>query len=274
MPPSDNPGGMGDPQEMDNGYASVAVEGHRADVTIHRADKRNAMVEPLMDDLVAAFESVAAREGVRAVTLLGEGPVLSAGMDLEMMRDRTRGEGREGTGRFPDVLEAVADCPVPTVVGVHGAAPAGAFELTLPFDFRILGSEATYGVIEVKLGTFPHGGATQRLPRLVGLAKAKELVLTGEFIDPEEARECGLVTEVVPPEEVKARTRAFADDLTENAPLGMERAKVALNAALDTPLDEGLRFERALGQEIYGTSDMQEGFEARLEGREPEFEGR
>jgi enoyl-CoA hydratase len=136
-----------------------------------------------------------------------------------------------------------------------------------------LGSDASYGVIEVGLGTFPHGGATQRLPRLVGLAKAKELVLAGEFIDPEEAKRCGLVTEVVDPGAVAERTRAFADDLAENAPLGMERAKRALNGALDTPLDEGLAFERALGRELGDTRDYREGFDARLEGREPNFEG-
>jgi enoyl-CoA hydratase len=137
-----------------------------------------------------------------------------------------------------------------------------------------LGSDASYGVIEVALGTFPHGGATQRLPRLVGLAKAKELVLTGEFVDPEEAKRCGLVTEIADPGSVAERTRAFADDLMQNAPLGMERAKRALNGALDTPLETGLEFERALGRELDDTRDYHEGFDARLEGREPEFEGR
>ena len=260
--------------ELSNGLVRVELDDERADVIIDRPQKRNAMNEAVIADLTDAFDEVDTMEEVRAVTLLGEGAVFCAGMDLQMMRDRV--ERPEGFDReaFPRLLECIESCRVPTVVGIKTAAPAGAFELTLPFDFRILGAEANYGVIEVKLGTFPHGGATQRLPRLIGLAKAKELVLTGEFIDPDEARRHGLVTEVVEPERVDERTRSFADELTENAPLGMERAKQALNAAGDVPLDEGLAFERALGRELDSTDDYREGFEARIEGRSPSFQGR
>jgi enoyl-CoA hydratase/3-hydroxyacyl-CoA dehydrogenase len=126
----------------------------------------------------------------------------------------------------------------------------------------------------VQLGTFPHGGATQRLPRLVGLSKAKEIVLTGEFVDPEEALSCGLVHDVVPDAQVDARAREFADGLCANAPLGMTRAKRALDAAFDTSMEEGLELERELAAEIEDSRDYREGFDARLDGREPEFEGR
>lgn len=261
-------------EEMDNGLAYVEREGPRADVVIDRPEKRNAMTVAVMRDLTRAFEAVAADPDVRAVTLLGEGPVFCAGMDLHMMRERGETDAGVEWDVFPELLGAVEDTPQPVVVGIKGAAPAGAFELTLPADFRLIGADATYGVIEVTLGTFPHGGATQRLPRLVGLGKAKELVLTGEFIDPQEARACGLVTEVVESGAVDDRARAFADDLSENAPLGMRNAKSALDAALETPLDEGLRLERSLGRELDDTRDYREGFEARIEGREPEFEGR
>ncbi|PSP76864.1 enoyl-CoA hydratase/isomerase family protein [Halobacteriales archaeon QS_3_64_16] len=258
---------------MNNDLARIERVGHRVDVFIDRPEKRNAMNEAVMADLTEAFETVGTLDGVRAATLLGEGPVFCAGMDLGMMRERVGDPEDFDRETFPRLLDAIENCPVPTVAGIERAAPAGAFELTLPCDFRILGSDASYGVIEVALGTFPHGGATQRLPRLVGLAKAKELVLTGEFIDPEEAKRCGLVTEVVDPGTVAARTRGFADDLAENAPLGMERAKRALNGAFDTPLETGLQFERALGRELDDTQDYREGFDARIEGRDPEFEG-
>ena len=261
--------------QMTNGFARIETDGHRTDVLIQREEKRNAMNEPLIEDLREAFETVTEYDESRVVTLLGEGPVLCAGMDLEMMRGRADGDTRPSPDEDPfnQLLETIDDCPQPTVVGIHGAAPAGAFELTLPFDFRIIGAEANYGVIEVKLGTFPHGGATQRLPRLIGLARAKELVLTGEFIDPEEAAACGLALEVVDSGEVKERTRTFADELANNAPIGMRLGKRALDAALEMPLDEGLQFERQLGQETYGTRDYEEGFNARLDGRDPEFEG-
>ena len=247
---------------------------HRADVVIDRPEKRNAMNQQVIAELTAAFERVSGADGVRAVTLLGAGDVFCAGMDLEMMRERVEADSDLDRGAFPGLLAAVEDCAQPVVAGIKGAGPAGAFELTLPCDLRVLGEEAKYGVLEVKLGTFPHGGATQRLPRLVGLSKAKEIVLTGEFIDPQEARDIGLVHEVCPDGAVDDRARALADDLCENAPLGLRNAKRALDAALETPLDEGLALERALGRELDDTADYREGFDARLEGREPEFEGR
>jgi len=260
-------------ERIGSGLAALTVDGHRADVTLSRPEKRNAMTVPLMEDLATALERADAHEDVRAVVLGGEGPVFCAGMDLEMMRARADADGPE-RGAFPDLLDALASVSVPTVAAIKRAAPAGAFELTLPCDFRVLGADATYGVIEVKLGTFPHGGATQRLPRLVGLAKAKELVLAGEFIDPAEADACGLVNEVVPDEEVDAAARELADSLAANAPLGMPRAKQALDEALEMPLAEGLERERALGRELDSTRDYREGFEARIEGRDPTFEGR
>jgi enoyl-CoA hydratase/carnithine racemase len=137
-----------------------------------------------------------------------------------------------------------------------------------------MGEEATYGLFEVKLGVFPTGGATQRLPRLVGLSKAKELVLKSDFVDAEEAQRCGLVHEVVPAgDDVAAAAREYADTLAEHAPLGMARGKRALNEALDMSLDEGLARESELGLPLYDTADRKEGFSARLEDREPTFEG-
>lgn len=263
-------------REIGSGMVKVDVDGYRADVILNRPEKRNAMNQDVLSDLKRAFDAVQDEE-VRAITLLGEGPVFCAGMDLEMMRDRggqSEGEVEEGQHGLPDVVETIETAAPPTVVSIKRAAPAGAFELSLPADFRIISEEAKYGVIEVKLGTFPHGGATQRLPRMIGLAKAKELVLSGEYIAPHEAEQIGLVNEVVSAERVDDRARELADELATNAPLGMERARRALNAALEVPLDQGLAYERALGQELDDTHDYTEGFTARLEDRQPEFEGR
>ncbi len=261
-------------ESIGTGLAGIETDGHRGDVYLSRPDKRNAMTVDLMSDLTAAFEEVGTDEEIRAITLLGEGPVFCAGMDLEMMRDRARPEETVEWERFSELLETIETVGQPVVVGIKGAAPAGAFELTLPCDIRVLGSDAAYGVIEVKLGTFPHGGGTQRLARLVGLSKAKEIVLTGEFVPPEEALRCGLVHEVCDPGGVDERAREFADDLCENAPLGMERAKRLLNAAFDVPLEQGLALEESLGRELDDTHDYREGIDARLEDRKPEFEGR
>ena len=263
-------------REVGNGLVKVDVDGHRADVVLNRPEKRNAMNRPLLADLKQALEEVQAEEDVRAIALLGEGPVFCAGMDLEMMRDRADDDDRrhEDETWLSDVTDAIADSRVPVVVGIKRAAPAGAFELSLPADFRVISEDAQYGVIEVRLGMFPTGGAPSRLARLVGLGKAKEIVLSGEFVDPEEAKQFGLVNEVCEAEDVDDRARAWADRLAQNAPLGMERARKVLNATLDMPLEDSLDYEAALGEALTDTHDYTEGFTARIEGREPEFEGR
>jgi enoyl-CoA hydratase/carnithine racemase len=258
----------------ENGFARVEIDGHRADVLIDRPEKRNAMNRAVVADLTAAFDHVAGLDDVRAVTLLGEGPVFCAGMDLGMMRDSDAATHEAVGGELRALFDRIEHLPKPVVAGVKRAGVAGGFELTLPADFRILGAAANYGVVEVKLGVFPSGGSTQRLPRLIGLARAKELVLTGEYVDPEDAERMGLVTEVVPDDAVDERARAFADDLTENAPLGMERALRAFDHAFDVPLDDGLDVEGYLAAPLYDTHDHREGFDARIEGREPAFEGR
>jgi enoyl-CoA hydratase/carnithine racemase len=262
-------------REIGSGLVKVDVDGHRADVVLNRPEKRNAMNRALLSDLLQAIEEVQEDTEVRAMTLLGEGPVFSAGMDLEMMRDR--GEqgavgSDEATGGLRKVTDALADSRVPVVAGLKRAAPAGAFELSLPADFRVISEDAQYGVIEVTLGMFPTGGAPSRLARLVGLGKAKEMVLSGEFIDPEEAKQFGLVNEVCEAEDVDERARAWADKLAKNAPLGMERARKVLNSTLQMPLEESLDYESALGDPLTETDDYTEGFTARIEDREPEFE--
>ncbi|WP_254522704.1 enoyl-CoA hydratase/isomerase family protein [Natrinema caseinilyticum] len=260
-------------ESIGNGFATIDWNGHRADVVLSRPDKRNAMTVALMRDLIEAFERVDATDDVRAVTLLGEGPVFSAGMDLNMMRDRVEPETGIDRDVFPTLLETIETTRQPVVAGIKRAALAGAFELSLPCDFRLIGRDAKYGLLEVALGTFPHGGGTQRLPRLVGLSKAKEIVLTGELVDPDDAADMGLVHDVVDADAVDERTKAFADRLCDNAPLGLRNGKRALNAALEMPLEHGLEYERQLGRELDDTADYREGFEARLDDREPEFRG-
>ena len=261
-------------REIGNGNVLLDVEGHRADVVLDRPEKRNAMNGALLRDLKSALEEVDTDDDVRVMTLSGNGPVFCAGMDLEMMRDRGGDEGDSLDVGLDDVTQFIEGMDVVSVASIKRGAIAGAFELVLPVDFRIISRDAKYGVIEVSLGIFPSSGATQRLPRLVGLSKAKEIVLSGEYVDPVEAADIGLVHEVVnDPDDVDERAKAYADELAENAPLGMESARELLNSALDMPLDEGLAFESAMGEQLTETDDYTEGFTARIEGREPEFEG-
>lgn len=257
-----------------NGHARIEYDDDRADVILDRPEKRNAMNEAAVADITEAIREIDADEDVRAATLLGEGSVFCAGFQLDMMHEKDVSEHDEFQRSFRELLDAIDQATTPVVAGIKGAAIAGGFELTLPADLRVLGEESKYGVIEVDLGIFPHQGSTQRLPQLVGIGKAKEMVLTGEFIDPEEADRCNLVTEVVPEADVDDRARALADDLTEKAPLGIQNALEAFQATFDVPLEDGLSTEHRLAMQVYGSKDRKEGFEAQLEGREPEFEGR
>lgn len=257
-----------------NGHVIVEYDGQRADVIIDRPEKRNAMNEATVADLTTAVERVDADEDVRAATLLGEGSVFCAGFQLEMMHEKNAAEQDEFQRAFGELLDAIDGATTPFVAGIKGAGIAGGFELTLPTDLRVLGAETKYGIIEVNLGIFPHQGSTQRLPRIVGIGKAKELVLTGEYIDPEAAERCNLVAEVVPETDVDDRARALADDLTEKAPLGIQRALEAFQEAFDVPLEHGLSTEHRLAMQVYDSRDRTEGFEAQLEGRDPTFEGR
>ena len=261
---------------METGTDKVRIEkdGHRADVLLNRPEKRNAIDQDIIAGLRTAFEKLGDEDDVRGITLLGEGDVFCAGMDLQMMYEAAQSDDEVIGGELHAMFNTIEETPKPVVVGIKRAGIAGGFELTLPADFRIIGEDAKYGAIEVNLGLFPSGGSTQRLPRLVGLAPAKEIVLMGEYIDPKEARRMGLVNEVCADDEVDDRAREMADELTTKAPLGVKKAIEALNHAGDVPLEDGLRIERYLSKDLYDSKDAQEGFAARIEGREPEFEGK
>lgn len=209
--------------EIGTGATIVERDGHRADVRLNRPDRRNAIDRDVIADLTEAFEEVDSDDDVRAITLLGEGPVFCAGMDLQMMHDYDVDQHDEMHRELQDLFRIIGSTTTPVVAGIKKAGIAGGFELTLPADFRILGDDAKYGITEVNLGIFPHQGSTQLLPRLIGLAKATEYVLTGDWIDPEEAERIGLVTEVCDGDAVDERAREFADGLTEKAPCGIER---------------------------------------------------
>lgn len=261
-----------DVERMETVY--VEREDHRIDIVIDRPDHRNSLSRTVVRELTEAFEIAQELEDGRAITLTGEGPVFCAGMDLDMMSGADEAAHHDIVQAVNALFDSIDDCDIPVVVGIKGAGVAGGFELTLPADLRVLGEDAKYAPLETKIGLFPAGGTTQRLPRLVGLTNAKEIVLLADYIDPDEAKQMGLVNEVCADDEVDERTREIADELTRRSPLGVQRALQSFQNAFDMPLEEGLQRERDLCSDLFATHDAKEGFAARLEGREPEFEGR
>ena len=263
-----------------DGFETVRVSvGEEADrvatVTIDRPDARNALNTTVREELASVCEGIPEDDDVRVVVLTGaEGSgSFVAGADVTELRDRSALEQREASKR-PRVYERVEDLPCPVIARINGHALGGGCELAQACDVRIASTEARLGQPEVSLGIMPGGGATQRLPRLVGEGQAMRLILGAEVIDATEAAEIGLVDEVCDPERLDERVYGLAGSMAEHSPVALEYAKTAVKAGSRMDLDRGLDYEAELFASLFSTDDKNEGIDAFLEGREPEWSER
>ncbi len=242
-------------------------------LTIDRPEKRNALNAAVRAGLSGALAEAASDPAVHVVVITGAGDqAFVAGADVAEFAGRTPIEQREAmrAGLFDDVW----NFPKPTIAMINGWCLGGGCELALACDLRIGADSAKLGQPEVRLGIIPGGGATQRLPRLVGYGKALQLVLTGDIIDAVSAYEIGLLDEIVPAVELRDRTLEIARSMAEKSPVTLAIAKRALRAALEMPLSAGLAHERDLFALAFATEDKEEGVRAFLEKRPPEWKGR
>jgi enoyl-CoA hydratase len=246
-----------------------APEGVRL-ARIDRPSKRNALDEATREALLDALDE-AVEDGARALVIAGTGGTFASGADLEEMQARSVDEQRDYLAP-PRMYEAVEALERPVLAAVNGHALGAGLELALACDVRVAEHGAKLGSPEVRLGILPGGGATQRLPRLVGLGDAMRLVLTGDAVDAEEADELGLVQAAT--DDAEARALELAGRMARWSPVALARAKRALRAAWRTHLPEGLGREVDAFAEAFGSHDAREGIEAFLEDRDPEFEGR
>lgn len=212
---------------------------------------------------------------VRAVVLAGAGArAFSAGSDV---KEFPALQGRVGAGKLVAenaVYDQLAMLAVPTVAAVEGDALGGGLELALCCDLRVAAQTARLGMPEVRLGVMPGSGGTQRLPRLIGLARAKELILLGEIIDADTALRFGLVNRVVPPGQAETAARGLAEILASRGPVAVREAKGLLNTTLDGSHAGGPADELAASERVFASDDMLEGFAAFIEKRPPEFKNR
>lgn len=230
-------------------------------VAVLRLDrpKMNAISVQVQADLREAAAELTERDDVRAVVLWGGERVFAAGNDVKEMADLSYADMVKVAASATSATTAVARIPKPVVAAVNGYALGGGCELALAADFRFAAEDAVLGQPEVLLGIIPGGGGTQRLPRLVGPSRAKELMITGRQVNAEEALRIGLADEVVAPEEVLPRALALATEVAKGAVLAQGMIKQAVNDGLDEPIADGLHREWELFEAVFRTNDSQAG---------------
>jgi enoyl-CoA hydratase/carnithine racemase len=250
---------MADPE-----FVTLEVEDGVGTIRLERP-KINAINEQLHWEVRAAAMQAGTRSDVRAVVLYGGERVFAAGADIKAMSELTGSSmvawGRELTASFSEV----ARIPKPVIAAITGYALGGGYELALCADFRVMGTNAKVGQPEIQLGVIPGAGGTQRLVRLVGPAKAKDLVFTGRHVGSEEALEMGLADAVVPDDEVYATAVAMARKFAAGPPLALAAAKQAIDTGGDGDLASGLALESRLFAELFDTEDQKTGMRSFLD---------
>ena len=253
----------------------IERDGSIAWVTLDRPEAMNALSGALLEGLEHAAESVALDREVRLVAVTGAGDrAFSAGADLKERRGMDEAQVRVRIDLINRCFTTWARLPKPTVAAINGVAFGGGLELALACDFRVAVESAALGLTEVTLGILPGAGGTQRLPRIVGPARAKEMILLGRRIGAKRALEIGLIHQVLPQGGLNAAVESLAAEVEGCAPISVAKAKEAIDRGLDLEIDQGLAVERHCYEATLGTVDRVEGLRAFAEKRPPRYQGR
>jgi len=240
-----------------------------ATITLDVPGKLNRVSMAARDELRGVFEALDRDAVVRFVVLAGAGETFTAGGDIPGFLQRSPWD----VSRLADNVAAPERCSKPVVAALRGYCFGVGLELALACDFRLAADDLQLGFPEVTIGMIPGSGGTQRLARLVGLGRAKDIVMRGRRVSAEEALALGLVTEVVAPDALDDAVRALVDDLARHSPLALAMAKRVLNQAYEGPLAQGLELEGLAYGLLRQTHDFREGVESFVEKRPPEFSG-
>ena len=234
----------------------------------------NALGRDLVADLTRAADQLRADDGARVVILRTAGRHFCAGADLKERKGMTDDEVRAFVPRLAGAVRAIGDLPMPTIAAVRGAAAGGGCELALACDLRVLSEDATIGLRETALAILPGAGGTQRLPRLIGLARAKRWIFTAAMFGAHEALADGVADRVVPSADLDAESERIAESIAANGPVAVRLAKRALDGGWHLPIDDALEFEWTCYQGVLATEDRVEALRAFAEKRPPRFTGR
>jgi len=255
-------------------YTTIETETHGRVglVRLNRPEALNALNARLIAELEEALSAFEADEAIGCVVLTGSAKAFAAGADIKEMREKSFAEAylEDFIGRW----DSVARARKPIVAAVSGFALGGGCELAMMCDFILAADTAQFGQPEIKLGVIPGAGGTQRLTRAVGKAKAMELCLTGRMMDADEAERAGLVSRIVPADDLVAEAIKTAQTIAAMSMPAVLMAKEAVNRAYETTLAEGVKFERRLFYSLFATKDQKEGMAAFVEKRRPAFNNR
>ncbi|MFS2294197.1 MAG: enoyl-CoA hydratase-related protein [Actinomadura sp.] len=246
-------------------FVRVEVEDGVATIRLDRP-KMNALNAQMQRELIDAAREVTQNETVAAVVLYGGEKVFAAGADIKEMAPMSYAEMSAGHSRLlQDFTKALAAIPKPVIAAITGYALGGGLEVALTADFRVAGEGAKVGQPEIQLGIIPGAGGTQRLPRLIGPAKAKDLIFSGRHVKADEALAMGLVDRVVPDAEVYTAAREWASTFVGGPAIALRAAKQAIDAGLEVDLDTGLEIERTQFAALFATEDQANGMRSFME---------
>jgi len=250
-------------------------QGRVRHIVLNRPEKRNAFHAELVTATGEALRAAEADPAVRCVVIRGNGPMFSSGMDLAALAGLAEAPERLRPFRRAclEAFNLAEEMAKPTVCAIHGACLGGALELALACDLRVIAADAVVGLPETRIGLIPDVGGSSRLPAVVGLGRAKELIMTGRVIGGEEAERIGLANRVAPAAELEDATQALVDELLACAPVAVGLAKRVMDASARPALSTTLELEVVAQERCAATADFAEGAAAFREKRQPEFSG-
>jgi enoyl-CoA hydratase len=246
-----------------------------ATITINRPEVLNALNEDTILEILSRLEDAKKDKTIRVIVITGAGErAFSAGADIKMIRDMDSSKARDVSRLGHKLCDTIEKLGKPVIAAINGYALGGGLELAMACDIRIASENARLGQTEINLGLVPGWGGTQRLPRFVGKAVAKEMVFMGKIIDAKTAERLGLVNAVVPPDQLRSVVRELAKQIAGKPPVSIKLVKELINSSLETSLRVGEISEAKAFSIAASTEDFREGVAAFLEKRKPKFEGR